>query len=258
MPAIREVRRAVTGDQPSPSPAGPEAQRVRAVYERYDADPRTVAKWDPGNPGNAVMWEEAIARIPFLLRNAGVRLDEATILDVGCGRGTVLGRLVQYGAQPGRLYGVDVQEARIEQARAQCPGVNLRRADAQHLEFADHYFDAVLCINLFGSILDGSVAETVAVEVRRVVKLTGVIIWCDIRYPNPWNSNVRGYSQRMIRRLFPGCRIVLHPITVLPQLARRLGRLTSVLYPRLARIPALCVRYLGVIQPDHKNREPDR
>jgi ubiquinone/menaquinone biosynthesis C-methylase UbiE len=201
------------------------------------------------------MWEEATARIPSLLRDAGMRLDEATILDVGCGWGSVLGRLVQYGARPERLYGVDVQQERIAQAQAQYPGMNLRYADAQHLGFASQWFDAILCINLFGSILDGLVAQTVAAEVRRVVRPTGVIIWCDIRYPNPWNPNVRGYSRQRIRRLFPSCRIALHPITVLPPLARRLGRWTPVFYPRLARMSFLCVRYLGTIRPGAENTE---
>ncbi len=230
--------------------ADSEAERIRGVYARYDADPFTRAKWDPRNPGNALMREEFNSGVLAILAHAGVRLGEARILDVGCGSGALLHWLAQCGAQRHLLYGVDLREDQIEFARANSPEINLLCADARQLSFADRFFDVIICNNVFGSILDRAVADAVATEVRRVVKPTGLIVWCESRYRNLWNTNVRGYTSREIRRCFPGCRIELRSITVFPPLARRLGRLTPTLYPMFARIPFLRVRYLGTIRPE--------
>lgn len=73
------------------------------------------------------------------------------------------------------------------------------------------------------------------------------MIWYHFRYNNPTNPNVRGMTKRLIRRFFPDFRMKLHSITLLPPLARRLGRLTPVLYPVLAAIPPLRTHYLGVL-----------
>jgi ubiquinone/menaquinone biosynthesis C-methylase UbiE len=237
-------------DDHTPLPlADSEAERIRAVYACYDADPDTRAKWDPRNRGNAVMREEFNSAVLEVLAQRGVRLGEARVLDVGCGSGGILHWLGRSGARRDFLYGVDLREDQIELARRNNPGSNLLCGDARQLAFPDHFFEVIICNNLFGSILDRAVAEAVAAEVRRVAKPMGLIIWCDSRFRNPWNPNVRGYTRREIRRCFPGCRIELRSITVLPPLARRLGRFTHVLYPILSRIPFLRVRYLGIIQP---------
>ena len=238
-------------DDNKPFPvADPEVERIRGVYARYDADPSTRAKWDPRNRANALMREEFNSGVLAILAHAGLRVSEVRILDVGCGSGALLHWLVQSGAQRHLLYGVDLREDQIELARANGPGINLLCADARRLSFAEHFFDVIICNNVFGSILDRAVADAVATEVRRVVKPRGLIVWCESRYRNLWNPNVRGYTSREIRRCFPGCRIELRSITVLPPLARRLGRLTPTLYPMFARIPFLRVRYLGTIRPE--------
>lgn len=226
-----------------------EAARIAAVYARYDADARAAARWAPGNLGNVLMRAEFTTAFAALLVRAGVRLDEATILDAGCGWGVNLQWLAERGACPERLYGVDLLAERIELARVRCPGMNLSCADVRHLSFFDRFFDVILCINLFGSVLHRAVAEAIAAELRRVLNPRGLIVWCDSRYWNPWNSSVRGYSGTDIRRLFPGSRVELRSITVVPQLVRRLGPLAPTFYPFLQRIPLLRVRYLGIIKP---------
>lgn len=233
-----------------------EPERIRTVYAGYGADPRIRAKWNPHNPGNILMREEFDHAVLALLARSGVRLAEARILDVGCGSGATLQWLAQRGAQRRLLYGVDLREDPITLARKNIPGTNLLCADARWLSFPDHTFDVIICNNIFGSILDQAAAAAVAGEIRRVVKSSGLIIWCDSRYRNPWNPSVRGYSAREVRRFFPGFRVELRSITVLPPMARRLGRLTRALYPVLARIPFLRVRYLGLIRPHADSRQP--
>jgi ubiquinone/menaquinone biosynthesis C-methylase UbiE len=159
-----------------------------------------------------------------------------------------LGWLTERGAKPGKLYGVDLLEGRIAQARVNYPDINFSFADARHLAFPKHFFDVILCVNFFGSILDQTLAAAIAVELRRVMKPAGMIIWCHLRYRNPWNPNVRGYTRGAIRKLFPDCQVALRSITLLPPIARRLGPSAPALYPMLARIPLLCVRHHGMIR----------
>jgi hypothetical protein len=88
-----------------------------------------------------------------------------------------------------------------------------------------------------------------ASEMLRVVKPDGLIIWYDYYVNNPWNTDVRGVNKREIHRLFPGCRVELRRITLVPPLARLLAPYSWLSCYLLGRIPWLRTFYLGVIQP---------
>jgi SAM-dependent methyltransferase len=242
-------------------PADPEVARVRGIYAGYGVDPKRRKRWDAGNPGNAAVWLEFQKETLTALRRAGVCVDRARVLDVGCGRGAILAWLRDLGAASARLHGVDLLYERVAEARVAHPHARYLCADGRRLPFSDHFFDVVLTINVFSSILDDAVAVRVASEAQRVLKPGGVIVWCDSRYPNPWNPHYRGYSRRRLERLFPGCGLELQSITVAPPVIRPLGAAVRRLYPVLARVPFLRVRYLGIIRPSgpsckEKNLDP--
>ena len=132
--------------------------------------------------------------------------------------------------------------------RSKWPALSpLQCANAEQLGFPDTSFDLVLLFTVFSSILNEQMSCNVAYEVSRVLRPGGAVLWYDFRYNNPRNPNVRGMTKRYIETLFPGLHMRLHTITLLPPLARRLGRLTPVLYPVLAAIPPLRTHYLGVL-----------
>jgi hypothetical protein len=54
-------------------------------------------------------------------------------------------------------------------------------------------------------------------------------------------------NKAAIHRVFPDFDLALQTTTLLPPLARRLGRLTTALYPKLARIRWLRTHYVGVL-----------
>src|SRR5262249_35335487 len=151
------------------------------------------------------------------------------------------------GADPAFLYGVDLLADRVEEARARNPGVRIECTSAETLGFADGELDLVAAVTLFSSILDPPMAARVAAESRRVLRPGGAVLWYDFRYRNPRNPNVRGMGAGEIRALFPNLRAVLRPLTVLPPLARRLGRLTPLCYPVLAHMPLLRGHFLGLL-----------
>ena len=76
-------------------------------------------------------------------------------------------------------------------------------------------------------------------------KPNGVIIYYDIRYNNPFNSNVIKMTLDDIKYLFPNMIVKLKPVTILPPLIRALGKTSIELYPLLAKLNFLKTHYIG-------------
>ena len=175
-------------------------------------------------------------------------LGEREVLEVGCGSGHVLAGLQELGASPERLHGVDLLPGRVDEARRNHPGLDIREANAERLPFADGSFDIVLLFVVFSSILDAAMQRNVAGECARVLRSGGRVLWYDFRYDNPSNAHVRGVSRKDVARLFPCFTLDLRTLTVVPQLVRRLGPLTEAAYPVLAAVPPLRTYYMGLLR----------
>jgi SAM-dependent methyltransferase len=64
------------------------------------------------------------------------------LLDACCGPGYVAGRGVHRGCV---VNGIDIAESMVDLATALNPGAEFHVGDVEHLPFADHEFDAVVC-----------------------------------------------------------------------------------------------------------------
>jgi ubiquinone/menaquinone biosynthesis C-methylase UbiE len=150
------------------------------------------------------------------------KLAELRVLDLGCGNGRWFGRWLAWGATPSNLTGVDLRTAAIEMAKSAFPQCCFKVMPQGCVPFPDASFD-VVCQNLvFSSILDDGVRQAVAVEMMRVLKPGGVILWCDFTYDNPRNPHVRGVKQRDIKVLFPNVeKVVMKSVILAPPIARR-------------------------------------
>lgn len=68
------------------------------------------------------------------------------ILEIGCGTGAILSDLTGLSSDLSHtLYGIDLEEAYLTQARRHAPAARLACANAFKLPFPDHCFDAVFC-----------------------------------------------------------------------------------------------------------------
>jgi ubiquinone/menaquinone biosynthesis C-methylase UbiE len=134
------------------------------------------------------------------------------------------------------------------------PGFTFINGNAENLEFPDQWFDFVTVFTVFSSILDGEMAKNVALNIVRILAADGVVVWYDMRYPNPWNSNVKVMTKPRIQELFPTFELQLQPLTLLPPLARHLGRFTESAYPLLAAVPILRSHYLGLLRAKGDSR----
>jgi ubiquinone/menaquinone biosynthesis C-methylase UbiE len=223
-----------------------EARRIRMVYAERDR----THKSNKGNPGRERMLRE---RSDTMERMLGDRLErplsEFRVLDVGCGKGSLLGWFHERGAPPENLFGIDLSPDRIRIARETYPVFTFVEGDAEELAFPDDWFDLVLLFTVFSSIFDEAMARNVAWEIERVLKKGGAVVWHDLRYPNPWNPDLRAMTKRRICELFPSFELRLEPIYLLPPIARRLGRSTDWSYPMLASISVLRSHYFGLLCP---------
>lgn len=230
-------------DEPSTSEASDgeaarEADRLRAaIRRRGPLEARLGA-----NRGQAAIVRERDRVIETLIR--GSAPSRAHLLDLGCGEGATLGRLIACGAVATGV-GVDLLPERIERARAAWPAIDFRVADAGHLPFPDEAFDIVLAMTVLSSI-PLPARPGIAAEIARVVRSGGVFAWYDLRLPSPANPDVRPFRAADVAMLFHGWEMQVRRLTVLPPVARRLGPAAGVLYPVLARLPFVLSHEAGV------------
>lgn len=149
----------------------------------------------------------------FGFASAGIGVDklvDMSILDLGCGTGQWMQRLILYGASPKRIVGIDNQKARIRAATLNCSAnLNLLVGSGEKLPFIDNAFSLILQNLVFSSISVG-VRHIVAKEMDRVLRPRGVILWVDFfshlfRGLRRQNSNVLPIpiKRREVEKLFP-------------------------------------------------------
>jgi ubiquinone/menaquinone biosynthesis C-methylase UbiE len=225
-----------------------EVDRLTNVYQNYRESQAIQAQWDERNSGNQAILRERKRSIQLLLRAHDFwPLTGKHILEVGCGSGKELGSLLEFGARAEDLCGIDLLPERVAEAQDRYPEIYFECANAEQLDFPDASFELILLFTVFSSILDGGMAKNVAAEVCRLLKPGGAVLWYDFHFNNPRNPNVKGMTKNRIKTFFPDLALYLHSITLLPPLARRLGRLTPMMYPVLSAIPILRTHYLGLL-----------
>jgi ubiquinone/menaquinone biosynthesis C-methylase UbiE len=171
------------------------------------------------------------------------------ILEIGCGTGHWLTKLVDWGASPANLTGVDIQREKIVEAGGRCPaGVRLECHDATRLPFSNASFDLVIQFTVFSSILSSGMKAAISSEMLRVLKPDGLVLWYDFFMNNPSNPDVRGIGKREILSLFPDRRIHLRRVTLAPPIGRFLGRISSAAYMAADALGVLSTHYLGLFE----------
>jgi succinoglycan biosynthesis protein ExoA len=226
-----------------------ETERIRRVYREYSHRGFGESKWSTTNKGNILNASEREEKIRCLLQRTGFfPLVSKRVLDVGCGRGELLGTFREWGAQANNLWGVDLIPDRIRVGQRNLSGIRLQIANAESLPFAAGSFDLVVVFTVFSSILKRQMAVNIAAEIKRVLAPQGAVLWYDFRINNPFNKHVRGVSRKTLRRLFPHFQIAVESVSLLPPLVRRLGCLTGVLYRPLRHLPFLRSHLLGLLQ----------
>lgn len=224
-----------------------EIDRIRREYERREreipADYYSLAR-----PAALFGYTERVRQVIAALRREALYPPAGLdICEVGCGTGQWLADLVTWGADPARMAGIDLLEGRLQTARQRLPAADLRAGDAAELPWPNESFDLVVQSTLFTSILDPDLKRRVALQMLRVLRPGGRILWYDFFRNNPKNPHVRGVGTAEIRALFPGRRVELRRVTLAPPLARLVVPVSRRLALLLEKLPFLRTHYLGVI-----------
>ena len=222
-----------------------EEERIRRAYAK-----RETSRYSHFNPAHSLTVHEIETQLLELLRRTKrTNLSGLKILEVGCGSGHWLRRMIEWGAAPANVFGIDLLEDRIAAAREISPQrTNLSCASATALDFRDGQFDIVSQFTVFSSILDPQAKKKIAHEMLRVVKPAGLIIWFDYFVSNPRNPDARGIAKEEIAELFTGCEISLKRVLLAPPIARAIAPYSPILCSALSRVPLLCTHYMGAIQ----------
>lgn len=224
-----------------------EAKRIRDVYAKRDASgKRHLYGW---NQADELLSQYLLrAAVAEALTKAGIdNFAELDCLDVGCGAGAWLRSLMEWGAEPSRLHGVDLLADRIEQARAISPHIDFSVSPGWPLPFGDFSMDIVSAYTVFSSILDPNARAALAGEMMRIVRPSGLILIYDFRARSLRNCDTVGVGLNEIKRLFHGMQANYKMVSMVPPLQRQLvkwspalAHFMEMLLPFM-RTHALCV-----------------
>lgn len=221
--------------------------RLRGEYEdrkRRFTGSDLYSWFNPSNLFAIQIRQRAI--LHALKQNGLTKLDDLSILEMGCGGGGVLTEYLNFGASPENLYGVDLLFDRLIHAHDILPNSILANADGQSLPFSSQAFDLVLQSTAISSILDSELRQRICADMLRVVKPSGLILSYDF-WLNPTNPQTRGLTPSEIKILFPNCKYVFHKITLAPPIARKLVPISWGLSLFLESLKFLNTHYLAII-----------
>jgi ubiquinone/menaquinone biosynthesis C-methylase UbiE len=225
-----------------------EVHRIRTVFEQRKET--RVSEWIPHlNLYGRYAYYERTAVLIHALRKLKVKsLSGMKTLDVGCGGGTLLRYLFDFGVKPRTSFGVDVLEDTLRVAKELSPNVGFFVANAARLPFPDETFDLAFQSMVFTSVLDPKIKRTIASEILRVLRKRGRFVWYDFIYDNPQNKNVKGIRRREISELLPGCTLQFWRLTLAPPIGRIAAAVSPFLFHLLSQAPFLCTHYLCIAE----------
>lgn len=228
------------------SKSGTEQARIAAYYQqRQEAGlARRYSLFQRGSLFRMQSFERDV--LAALERHGRTNLSDFEVLDVGCGDGAFLRRLVTWGADPQKLTGVDLLPERVAASRRIDPSLKVHQADASKLPFRDASFDLVFQHTVFSSILDQGMRQRVAAEMERVLRPGGLVVSYDFRVARD-RRNTRPLRVAELMALFPGFAADARRVTLVPPLARALAGRSWLLCTLLEAIPLLRTHDLVVL-----------
>jgi ubiquinone/menaquinone biosynthesis C-methylase UbiE len=223
-----------------------ELDRIRRVFAARSARGRERRYGAYAMAGLLALHQRERMVLSKLGRTCEKALHELDILDVGCGSGGDLVRLVGHDADPARIHGIDLREDVIATARRRLPSADLQLANAAELPHPDRSMDLVLQSTMFSSILDAGLRARIAAEMTRVVRPTGLVVSYDF-WTNPLNRDTHGLSRRELRRLFASHRVEIRSVTLAPPIARLVAPRSYHVAAALQAVPGLRTHLLAFV-----------
>jgi len=225
-----------------------ETERVRRRYANRAS--KGFPAYDPLDPSVYLPAQELERALIRWINVCGLRpVGTKTLLEVGCGVGDQLLRLILLGFSPDRLVGYELLPDRAAVARQRLPSsTQIVCEDAASAKLEEESFDVVLQSTVFTSLLDDAFQEQLAAHMWSLVTPGGGVLWYDFIFNNPRNPDVRGVPVKRIRELFPASSIKIWRLTLAPPLSRKATALHPSFYSLLSHVPLLRTHRLAWIE----------
>lgn len=216
-----------------------EAANIRERYRRREQSSANL--YSLNNPYVLMILQERERVMVNWLNSLNNRnIKETILLEIGCGGGYNLLRLIQLGFLPKNLIANDLISERIKTAREILPNaVRIIEGDALNLGIEPSSLDIVFQSTVFSSILSDEFQEALAKKMMEWIKPDGGILWYDFIYNNPGNKDVRGVPLSRIRTLFPGMNVRYWRLTLAPPISRIVVKVHPAMYSLFNLMPFL-------------------
>ncbi len=199
--------------------------------------------------GNLLMVQERDrAVVGVLARHGYTSVEKVRAFEAGCAGGYNLRHMVQLGASPANIAGMDLDPQAVAYAREHGPGIAIHEGSATAIPEPNESFDLSMAYTLYSSVHDEDVAHGISHELFRITRPGGVILIYDMRRRNPRNPAVHPVGEDDVRRWFPKCPMRARSITLAPPIARPLCDHAPWAYGLLAAIPPLRTHALYVLR----------
>lgn len=149
---------------------------------------RSVEEWALRNNMNVVTAVQRHVNVKEILSENILSPIAENILDVGCGEGFFLIRLL-VECDPSSLYGIDISRFDVENAAINCPSANLICSCAENLPFKNETFQNIVCSEVLEHVIN---PRKTLREIARVLRINGKV---GISTPNPSSLLVKFYYQ---------------------------------------------------------------
>ncbi|WP_419875846.1 methyltransferase domain-containing protein [Candidatus Pristimantibacillus sp. PTI5] len=117
------------------------------------------------------------------------------VLDIGCGTGLMSEQLVHLGHH---VVGIDQRPEGLRAVQKKVPELMGMQANAMHLPFKDHTFDAVLLLDVLEHVDENALLS----ELNRVVRQGGIVVITVPAFPWLWSyrDEAAGHLRRYTRK----------------------------------------------------------
>jgi SAM-dependent methyltransferase len=226
-----------------------EVDLIRERYARRKSIPEVDLN-NPLRPERYLAGQELDRSLIRLFKRANLPpLSTKKVLEIGCGSGSNLLRLLRFGFDPHNLIGNELIQDNIDRGISMMPSaIKILVGDASELDLTEESFDILMSFTVFSSILNLDFQEKLASKMWLLTKPGGGILWFDFIYNNPNNSDVMGIKVKRLQKLFPEGQLKIERIALAPPIARQVTKIHPRMYTLFNLFPFLRTHILVWIQ----------